>query len=58
MTVGFVLIALMLQELLVLDYLSASWCLLLKVKPTHLDSAVVVEMADTAKLVGCFGMAR
>ena len=57
MTVGFVLIALMLQELLVLDYLSASWCLLLKVKPTHLDSAVV-EMADTAKLVGCLGMAH
>jgi len=55
-TVGFVLIALMLQELL--DYLSASWCLLLKVKPTHLDSAVVVVMADTAKLVGCLGMAH
>ena len=56
-TVSFVLIALMLQELLVLDYLSANWCLLSKVQLARFYS-VAVEMADIAKLVGYLCMAH
>ena len=56
-TVSFVLIALMLQELLVLDYLSANWCLLSKVQLAHFYSGVV-EMLDIAKLVGYLYMAH